>query len=205
MDDGGPWREPFIARHGLLASLVLGAAALATAAGRTDADAPPYGVAGCEAPAGPGSHVDVAVRAHAQAPDGSPAPALGGSGVQVGASVRDLSGYAAEELGRCDVVHVAVHLHDPALGTVTGALEGPTGPAQVHGRSGRGALVAEDWRTWAEGLPASAPADAADRAAWFVTLTDPAEGEYVLHGRVVSATGASGDVQVVLSLTPSAA
>jgi hypothetical protein len=206
VDDLGPRREPFIVRHGLLASLALAAVALVTAVAGADAGPAPYGAAGCAAPDGTGPRVDVAVRAQAQAPDGSPAPALPGSGVEAGASVRDLSGYAAEDVGRCDVVHVAVHLHDPALGgSVAGALEGPLGAVEVPARGGRGSLLAEDWRTWQEGLPDGAPTDPADRAAWFVTLTDPAPGEYVLRGRVTASTGASGDVEVVLTLAPRAA
>ncbi len=207
MDDVGSRREQSI-RHGLLATVVLGVVVVATAVGGADSEeVPPYGAAGCEAPVATGPRVDVAVDARARAPDGSPAPALGGSGPQVGASVRDLSGYAAEDLGRCDVVHVALHLHDPALGgSVAGALESSAGPVDVPGRSGRGSLVAEDWRAWAETLPAGAPVDAADEtAAWFVTLTDPAEGEYVLRGRVNAATGAGGEVEVVLRITPSLA
>ena len=208
MDDAGAACEPFVAPPGLLATPRRGAGARGAAVGGAGAeDTPPYGAAGCEAQGGAGPRMDVAVVARAQAPDGSPAPALGGSGPQVGASVRDLAGYAAEDVGRCEVVHVAVHLHDPALGgSVASALEGPTGPVDVPGRDGRGELVAEDWRTWAQALPAGAPVDDADEAAaWFVTLTDPAEGEYVLRGRVTADTGAGGDVEVVLTLTPSAA
>ncbi|CAA9383973.1 MAG: hypothetical protein AVDCRST_MAG35-17, partial [uncultured Quadrisphaera sp.] len=83
---------------------------------------------------------------------------------------------------------------------------GGAGRGARPGGGGRGELVAQDWRTWAEGLPAGAPVDPADEAAaWFVTLTDPAEGEYVLRGRVEAATGAGGDVEVVLAITPSGA
>jgi len=206
--------EPFVARHVLLASLVLGAVTLGTAVTGSGSDpgdlagAAPYGAAGCEAPAERGPALDVAVQAWAKAPDDSPAPALHGSGVEVGASVRDLSGYAAEGVGRCDVVHVAVHLYDPALGrSVPGVLEGPGGGAvDVPGRGGRGRLVAEDWGTWAETLPSGAPTDALEEsAAWFVTLAEPADGEYVLRGRVTASTGASGNVEVVLTITPSTA
>lgn len=210
-------RDPWLARHGLLVAAVLAATALLPALLGADddpgalavtaaQDAAPYGVAGCSPPAG-AAPVDVAVSARALDAAGAPTGSLGADpagGPQVGASVRDLAGYAAEDVAPCDVVQVTVHLHD-GQGSVAGALAAAPGPLAVADQDARGELVAVDVATWAATLPAEVPAGALeDRAAWFVTLVDPVPGTYRLTGRVTAQTppGAAGDVEVLVEVTP---
>ncbi|WP_194907984.1 hypothetical protein [Quadrisphaera sp. INWT6] len=203
---------PRWARLGLLGAVALSVLGLLSAlpgvlgSGSQHGEAPaPYGVAGCVPPAGAGP-VDVAVTARAVDDDGEPQPTLGGAGLDVGASVRDLGGYAAEGVPPCDVVQVSVHLHDPAAGgTVEGSLEPGPAPLDVRGEGG-GELVAVDWSTWAASLPQSARGgELHEQAAWLVTLVDPRPGTYRLAGRVTAAdaTGASGDVEVLVTVVPS--
>jgi hypothetical protein len=203
---------PRWARLGLLGAVVLSLLGLLSAlpavlggASEHGGTPAPYGVAGCTPPAGAGP-VDVAVSARAVDDGGEPLPTLGGEGLDVGASVRDLGGYAAEGVPPCDVVQVSVHLHDPAAGgTVEGTLEPAPGALAVTGGGG-GELVAVDWSTWAASLPESARGgELHEQAAWLVTLVDPRPGTYRLAGRVTAAdpAGASGGVEVLVTVVPS--
>jgi len=200
---------PRWARRGLLGAVVLSVVGLLSALPGVVSGAPgpggtpaPYGVAGCAPQAGAGP-VDVSVTARAVDDGGGPLTTLGGAGLDVGASVRDLGGYAAEGVPPCDVVQVSVHLHDPAAGgAVEGSLEPGAGPLAVTGEGG-GELVAVDWPTWAGSLPESARGgELHEQAAWLVTLVDPRPGTYRLAGRVTAAdpAGASGGVEVVVTV-----
>ncbi len=208
-----------MARHGLLVGVVLaGAALLGTVSGPGDGDAAssprasvergtaPYGVAGCR-PSSRAAAVDVAVTGRALSAGGGPASRLAGSGPAVGASVRDLAGYAAEGVAPCDVVQVTLNLHDPSGGgSVAGTLQAVPHLVAVADDGGRGQLVAVDWSTWAASLPAgSVSADQEQRAAWFVTLVDPVPGTYRLTGRVAAQTAptATGDVEVLVEVSAS--
>lgn len=213
--------QPRLSRRGVLALIVLGAATLlaavvtgplsgeGTGAGPQGSSAP-YGVAGCERFQG-AAPVDVAVRARALDAGGSPTTALGGAdgGLQVGASVRDLAGYAAQAVSACEVVQVTVYLHDTADGSVPGSLQQSSPQQEVDGEGGRGRVVAVDWRTWEASLPEGARAgDLQEQASWLVTLVDPEPGTYRLTGRVspldaaASSSSSSGDVEVLLEVTP---
>ncbi|WP_369053843.1 hypothetical protein [Kineococcus terrestris] len=203
----GPRRD--LVRHGLVLGALLTAGALAGSLLPGDGEpgqpgAAPYGVPGCSTGEGAGP-VDVLVRARPLSAGGSPAPALGGAagGPGVGASVRNLAGYEARGLAPCDVVHVRLHLQDPAGGSVTGTLAAAPAPVTaVDGADGE--LVAVDWTTWESSLPAHARAgDLEDQTAWFVTLLDPAPGTYRLVGRVSAGTPeVAGDVEVLLDVVP---
>ncbi len=204
---------PRWARLGLLGAVVLSVVGLLSAlpgvvsgASGPGGRPAPYGVAGCTPPAGAGP-VDVAVSARATDDDGAPVATLGGRGLDVGASVRDLGGYAAEGVPPCDVVQVSVHLHDPvAGGTVEGSLEPAPGPSVVTGGGGSGELVAVDWSTWAASLPEGARGgELHEQAAWLVTLVDPQPGTYRLTGRVTAAdtSGTTGGVEVLVAVVPS--
>lgn len=233
--------QPRLPRRGVLALTVLGAVTLVTALvgsasswGQADVPRPgvsgglgigvggppgapaPYGVTGCERPAD-ASSVDVAVAARALGPSGGTAATLGGAegGLQVGASVRDLAGYAAQGVPPCGVVQVTVYLHDSASGSVPGSLQQASRPLEVAGAGGRGGVVAVDWRTWEASLPEGARSgDLQEQASWLVTLVDPVPGAYRLTGRVSAVGGAgeaggsgqpsSGDVEVLLDITPHA-
>jgi len=203
---------PRWARRGLLGAVLLSVVGLLSALPGAVSGAPgsgetpaPYGVAGCAPPAGAGP-VDVSVTARAVDDGGEPLATLGGAGLDVGASVRDLGGYAAEGVPPCDVVQVSVHLHDPAAGgTVEGSLRPGTGPVAVTGEGGC-ELVAVDWSTWAGSLPESARGgELHEQAAWLVTLVDPRPSTYRLVGRVTAAdpAGASGGVEVLVTVVPS--
>lgn len=198
-------------RRSLLGTVALSAVGLLSAlpgvlgGGPAAEGSAPYGVVGCTPAEGAGP-VDVAVTANAVDGAGAPTGSLGGGGLEVGASVRDLGGYAAEGVPPCDVVQVSVHLHDPAAGgTVEGSLQAAPRPTTVHGsgsgEGGGGELVAVDWPTWEASLPASARGgELHEQAAWLVTLVDPRPGTYRLTGRVASGTSA-GDVEVLVEVS----
>ncbi|TNM64226.1 hypothetical protein FHN55_14705 [Streptomyces sp. NP160] len=212
-EQDGDVPQPRLSRRGVLALTVLGAATLVAAlvtgalgAQRGDSSAAPYGVAGCQR-SEDAAPVDVAVRARALDGSGSPVTTLGGAdnGLQVGASVRDLAGYAARAVAACEVVQVTVYLHDAADGSVPGSLQRSARPLEVDGEGGRGRVVAVDWRTWEASLPESARGgDLQEQASWLVTLVDPAPGTYRLVGRVsaVDQPSSSGDVEVFVEVVP---
>lgn len=209
--------QPRLPRRGLLVLICVGAATLvgalvaeAVSSAQSAGGSPaPYGVVGCQAPAGT-APVDVAVSARALGADGAPTATLGGTsgGLQVGASVRDLSGYAARAVRPCEVVQVTVYLQDAADGAVAGSLRQAAAPLEVDGGDGRGRVVALDWRSWEASLPEGARGgDLQEQASWLVTLVDPQPGTYRLTGRVssreaVGRPSSSGDVEVLLDVTP---
>ncbi|MGQ7295577.1 hypothetical protein [Quadrisphaera sp. KR29] len=216
--------QPRLARRGVLLLTLLGAATLVAglvSGSLTDRDGSagpaPYGVAGCERPVA-AAPVDVTVTARAVGSDGAPTGVLGGTGaqdgpgggLQVGASVRDLAGYAARAVVACEVVQVTVYLHDATGGgAVPGSLERADRLLQVEGQGGRGRVAALDWRTWEASLPEGARAgELQEQASWLVTLLDPQPGTYRLTGRVTAsgegAPATSGDVEVLLTLAPHA-
>ncbi|PWJ56479.1 hypothetical protein SAMN06264364_101457 [Quadrisphaera granulorum] len=165
----------------------------------------PYGVPGCLPRADEG-RVDVTVTARALTAQGSTAASLGGDGPTVGASVRDLAGYAAQDLSACKVVQVTVHLHDTAADAwVPGSLEQAPSPVEIDDVDG-GRLVAVDFETWRASLPAQTREGYLQhQASWLVTLVHPVPGTYRLTGRVTAddAAASTGDVEVLVTLTAS--
>ncbi|SDQ10427.1 hypothetical protein [Quadrisphaera sp. DSM 44207] len=150
--------------------LLLGAALLGCAA-----EPGPFGTAEC-------SELDpdsppVSVTVQAEVVDAAAA------GLDAGGSVTTISGYAAEDLHRCDVVQVALHFVDTTRERgVSGSLARAAGPVVLANEDGEGQLNALDFESWYDSLPEEVGHGAvAGFSGWYVMLVDPVPGRYAVE------------------------